>query len=144
MLIHSAQDQTIQGQIDKLIAGSVKRVLVAPFQDPIREFARAGQTEGMVRGWLTYPAEERKRLIKDGFRFIPRYQGDKSTGVVPETDQAFDARQLERWRGLNVVIQEESRAKPGNRCPEVAIAALKQLFPDHDWKAKAPVGGPVS
>ena len=138
MEIHSVQDQHISGQIRKLMQGAQKRVETRPFQDPIREFARASQTEGMVRGWLTYPVEERKKLVRSAFAFMPKYPGDEREGRLPESDEAYEARQLERWRGLCVVIQEESRAEAGNRSPEVAIAALKQLFPDHDWKSKPP------
>jgi hypothetical protein len=136
MQIHSPQDVNITKQIEALKISQVKPKLTQAFQDPIKEFARASQVEGMVRNWLTYPIEERKRLVKGAFGFIPRQPGDEREGRLPETEAAFEARQLERWRGLNVVIQEESRARPGNRCPEVAIAALKQLFPDHDWKSK--------
>ena len=141
MHIHSVQEQTITGQIEQLKAQHVKPEKARPFQDPIREFARASQTEGMVRNWLTYPIEERKRLVMNAFGFIPRREGDAREGRLPESDEAFEKRQMERWRGLCVIIQEESRAKPGNRSPEVAIGALKQLFPDYDWKTK-PVAPP--
>ena len=141
MHIHSVQEQTITGQIEKLKAAHLRPEKAKTFTDPIKEFARASQVEGMVRNWLTYPIEERKRLIKQAFGYIPRFQGDEREGRLPETDTAFENRQMERWRGLCVIIQEESRAKPGNRCPEVAIGALKQLFPDYDWKTK-PVEAP--
>ena len=143
MQIHSVQDQTIAGQIEKLKQQYVKPAPSKAFQDPIREFARASQVEGMVRNWLTYPVDERKRLVRDAFGFIPQQQGDEREGRPPEADKDFEARQMERWRALCVIIQEESRAKPGNRCPEVAIGALKQLFPDYDWKAKAPAPPPA-
>ena len=134
MQLHSVGERIIKDQIDKLKANHVKQPKPDNFVDPIKEFARASQKESMVRNWLTYPIEERKRLVKEMFAFVPQMQGDVAQGVLPETDQAYQSRQLERWRGLCVVIQEESRAKPGNRSPEVAIGALKQLFPDHDWK----------
>lgn len=137
MEIHSVQDQSIASQIEKLKQQHVKPRLAPPFVDPIREFARASQVEGMVRNWLTYPLEERKKLVKNAFGYIPRFQGDPQTGRRPETDEEFESRQRERWRALCVIIQEESRAKPPNRSPEVAIGALKQLFPDYDWATKA-------
>jgi cytochrome P450 len=143
MEIHSVQEQTIQGQIEKLMQQQIKREIPVPFSDPIREFAKASQVEGMVRNWLTYPIEERRRLVKNAFAFIPRFLGDEREGKAPETDQAYEKRQQERWRALCVIIQEESRAKPGNRAPEVAIGALKHLFPDYDWKAKSPETPPL-
>lgn len=142
MQVHSVQDQSIQAQIDKLKEQYVKPKPTQKFVDPIREFARASQVEGMVRQWLTYPIEERKRLIREAFGYIPRRMGDEREGRLPEKEEDFEARQLERWRALCVIIQEESRAKPGNRCPEVAIGALKHLFPDYDWKFKAPATPP--
>ena len=138
MQIHSVQDQTIAGQIEKLKQNQIKVKAVAPFQDPIREFATASRTEGLVRGWLTLPIEERKRIVRDNFIFVAPGIGDEDRGIKPETQTAFKARQLERWRGLCVIIQEESRAEAGNRSPEVAIAALKHLFPEHNWKTSSP------
>jgi hypothetical protein len=143
MQIHSVQEQTIQGQIEKLMKQQVKREIPVPFSDPIREFAKASQVEGMVRNWLTYPIEERKRLVKNSFAFIPRFMGDERDGRAPETEDAYNRRIQERWRALCVIIQEESRALPGNRAPEVAIGALKHLFPDYDWKAKPAETPPV-
>jgi hypothetical protein len=134
MQVHSVGNRVIEDQIAALKAAHVKQPRPDAFVDPIKEFARASNIESEVRNWLTYPIEERKRRVKDDFIFIPQMKGDIERGVLPESDEAFQGRMLERWRGLCVVIQEESRAKPGNRCPEVAIGALKQLFPDHDWK----------
>lgn len=144
MQIHSVQGANIERQIERLKAQQVKQQAKPAFQDPIREFSRSSQVEGMVRNWLTYPVAERKRLVKDGFRFIPKFQGDERTGQAPETDAVYEARQNERWRGLCVVIQEESRAKAGNRSPEVAIGALKQLFPEYEWKPSEPPKGSVT
>jgi hypothetical protein len=139
--IHSVQGATIQGYIEKLKHQSTqKREVARAFEDPIREFARASQIEPMVRNWLTYPIEERKRLVKGAFGFIPRRMGDEREGVAPETPEVFKARCQERWRGLNVIIQEESRAEAGNRSFEVAVAALKQLFPEESQKQKAQGG----
>ena len=136
MEIHSVQSRNIIEQMKQVTAGSVKREVAKPFQDPIREFSRAGQVEGIVRGWLTYSIDERKRLVRDSFRFIPRMLADERARRPEETETAFNSRQLERWRALCVVIQEESRA--GDKgSPEVAIGALKQLFPNHDWAPKA-------
>jgi hypothetical protein len=134
--VHSVQDQSIQAQIDKLKQQYVKPKTPAPFVDPIKEFARASQLESMVRNWLTYPVEERKRLVKSALQFIPRFKGDAREGREEETEKDFDNRQLERWRALCVIIQEESRAKPPQRSVEVAIGAFKQLFYDYDWKTK--------
>lgn len=142
MHIHSVGERVISDQIEALKKAHVKPVAARPFVDPIREFARASQVEGMVRGWLTYPIDERKRLIKTAFGYIPRNEGDEHEGRAPESEEAYQARLMERWRALCVIIQEESRAKVGNRCPEVAIGALKHLFPDYDWKTKAPVTPP--
>lgn len=105
---------------------------VVPFSDPLREFASASLLSGTARGWLTLPIAERKRRIAR-MGFSPKNLGDPEKGVEPETDRAYEARHLEEWRALCVVIQEESRAKAGNRCPEVAIAALKFLFPEHPF-----------
>ena len=137
MEVHSVGERIIKDQITKLMDQHVPKKGPPPFVDPIKEFARASQVESMVRNWLTYPIEERKRLVRDAFRFIPRFKGDEREGRLPETEKDFDARQLERWRGLCVIVQEESRAKPPNRSVEVAIGALKQLFYDCDWKTKA-------
>ena len=144
MELHSVQDQTIQAQIDKLKSVQVKpRETKDAFVDPIKEFTRASRVESMVRNWLTYPVEERKRLIRNGFRFIPKMAGDPATGVAPETQDAYETRQLERWRALCVIVQEESRSRKEGETyvkgsVEVAIGALKQLFPEHDWKATSP------
>lgn len=136
MQVHSVGERIIKDQIDVLKQAHVPQKQVQAFTDPIKEFARASNVESMVRNWLTYPAEERKRLVKDAFRFVPRMPGDAEKGVLPESDQAYEARMLERWRGLCVVLQEESRAKPGNRCVEAAIGAFKQLFPDYKNQEK--------
>jgi hypothetical protein len=138
MHLHSVGQKVNDDMMEKLKEQYVKPTAVKPFVDPIKEFSRASTVESMVRNWLTYPIEERKRLVKDEFRFVPRYKGDEREGRLPESEKDYEARQLERWRGLNVVIQEESRAKAGNRSPEVAIAALKQLFHEHNWKDPAP------
>ena len=136
MQVHSVGEKVIHDQIEALKAAHVKPKASQPFVDPIKEFARASQMESMVRQWLTYPIEERKRLVRDSMRYIPRFKGDEREGRLPESEKDHDTRQLERWRALCVIIQEESRAKPPNRAVEVAIAALKQLFYDHDWKTK--------
>lgn len=137
MEVHEASKLGIQSYIDKIKEQHVERKKVEPFQDPIREFARASRVEGVVRGWLTYPIEERKRLIKSAFIFVPRNPGEPSKGIKPETEQEFQNRQMERWRALCVIIQEESRAQAGNRSAEVAVGALKLLFPEHNWKSPA-------
>ena len=121
----------MEEQIEKLKREYVKPKPSDPFVDPIKEFSRASKIESEVRNWLTYPVEERKRRVKDDFRFIPQMQGDPPRGIQPESDLAYQGRLLERWRGLCVIIQEESRAKAGNRCVEAAIGAFKQLFPDY-------------
>jgi hypothetical protein len=136
MQVHSVGEKVIHDQIEALKAAHVKPKPSQPFVDPIKEFARASSKESMVRNWLTYPIEERKRLVRDSLRFVPRYNGSEKEGILPESQKDFDSRQLERWRSLCVIVQEESRAKPPNRSVEVAIAALKQLFYDHDWKTK--------
>lgn len=142
MEIHSVQNATIEQQIDALKRAYRPAKRPEPFVDPIREFARVSRYEGMVRNWLTYPLEERKRLVRDSFGFIPRIQPDEQGRTVGETDQQHEDRQLERWRALSVIIQEESRVtydadgKPRQGSPEVAIGALKQLFHAHDWKTK--------
>ena len=143
MHLHSVGQKVNDDMMEKLKEQYVKPTAVKPFVDPIKEFARASSVESMVRNWLTYPIEERKRLVKDSFRYIALKPGDVEQGVLPESEKDYAARQLERWRGLCVVIQEESRAKAGNRSPEVAIGALKQLFPEYDWKAKAPAAPPL-
>jgi hypothetical protein len=139
MRVHSVQAHTIEGQIDALKSQHAQQKSLEPFQDPIREFSRGSRVEGLVRGWLTYPIDERKRLIRANFLPLERRQAVPSQGIREETDKEFESRQLERWRVLCIIIQEESRAKAGNRSPEVAIAALKLLFPEHDWKVPATV-----
>ena len=136
MEVHSVGERINKDMLEKLMEQGAPRKGPAPFVDPIKEFARASQLESTVRNWLTYPIEERKRLVKDAFRFIPRFKGDEREGRLPESEKDFDNRQLERWRALCVIVQEESRAKPPNRSVEVAIGALKQLFYDCDWKTK--------
>ena len=128
MEIHAPAAEADRLLLDSIKRNHVKQEPVKPFSDPIREFHHASQVEGTVRGWLTYPIEERKRLVKT-YAMVPN-RGEN------ETEKGYEVRKLERWRGLCVIIQEESRAQAGNRCPEVAIAALKYLFPDHDWKVK--------
>jgi hypothetical protein len=134
MEIHEASKLGTQGFIEKLKEQYVPQRKIEEFQDPIREFARASKVESLVRNWLTYPIEERKRLVRTNFNFAPRQPGDEQSGRPPESDRDFEARQMERWRALCVIIQEESRAVAGNRSAEVAIAALKLLFPEHEWK----------
>jgi hypothetical protein len=143
MHLHSVGQKVNDDMMEKLKEQYVKPTAVKPFVDPIKEFARASHVESMVRQWLTYPIEERKRLVRDAFGYIARFKGDEREGRLPENEKDYEARQLERWRGLCVIIQEESRAKAGNRSPEVAIGALKQLFPEYDWKAKAPAAPPL-
>ena len=140
MELHEASKYGTQAFIEKLMSASKDTGKKAePFTDPIREFSRASRIQSLVSQWLTYPIEERKRIIKGQFAFMPRQPGDPVTGRAPETDQAFESRQMERWRALCVIIQEESRAKAGNRSPEVAIAALKLLFPEYNWVTPVPV-----
>jgi len=141
MEVHEATKLGIEAYIEKIKAQAIPRKEVAPFQDPIREFARASKVESIVRNWLTYPIEERKRIIKSSFIFVPKQPGNPGAAQKPETEQEFEGRQMERWRALCVIIQEESRAAAGNRSPEVAIGALKLLFPEHEWKVP-PQGQP--
>lgn len=134
MEIHSVGAAVIEAQIEELKRGHVKQKKVEPVTDPLREFSRISRVEGMVRHWLTYPLEERKRLLKDQFQFIPQMQD--------ETEQGFENRQLERWRALSVIIQEESRMRRDENdewvqgSVEIAIGAMKLLFPSHDWTPK--------
>jgi len=134
--IHSVGNKVNDAMMAAVKQNHVKRDPGKPFQDPIREFHRASQVEGTVRNWLTLPVEQRKETVKT-FRPITQSPGEPRQGIAPETDQNFEMRQLERWRALCVIVQEESRAviqpKAGTACPEVAIAALKLLFPDHSW-----------
>lgn len=136
MEIHSVANKVNDSMMEQVKAVHVKRVPSQPFQDPIREFHRASQVEGTVRNWLTLPIEQRKQTVAT-FRPIKQFQGDPSRGETPESDRDFETRQLERWRALCVIVQEESRAvinpKAGTACPEVAIQAVKLLFPDHPW-----------
>ena len=139
MEVHEASKLGAAKFIEDLKKQSVVQQKVAePFVDPIREFATASRVKSLASHWLTYPIEERKRIIKSQFGFIPRGVGDPDRGVAAESDRAFNSRQMERWRALCVIIQEESRADAGNRSPDVAIAALKLLFPEHDWKVPIP------
>ena len=143
MEIHAVGAKINEHMMDQLKQNHVKRVPDKPFQDPIREFHRASQVEGTVRNWLTLPVQQRIDQVKR-FQPITRGLGDERQGIAPETDQNFETRQLERWRALCVIVQEESRAvinpKVGTACPEVAIAALKLLFPDHSWPKPLPQG----
>ena len=134
MEIHSVATAHMESQIEALKKAQVKQKKVEPYADPLREFARISRVEGMVRHWLTYSIDERKRLLKDQFQFVPQ--------LPDETDDGFNNRQLERWRGLSVIIQEESRLrheKDGwvQGSAEVAIGAMKLLFPNHTWKTPA-------
>jgi len=139
MEVHEASKLGAARFIEDLKKQSVVQQKVAePFTDPIREFSHASRIKGTVAAWLTYPIEERKRLIKSHFNFIPRGMGDPEKGITPETDRAFNSRQMERWRALSVVIQEETRPDAANRCPDIAIAALKLLMHDYDWKTPLP------
>ncbi len=144
MELYTPQDQATEAQIKKLLAGAQKREVPPSFTDPIREFKASSRVEGTVRNWLTYPLEERKRLVR-AFTFVPKRKADPRDGIAEETDQAFQSREMERWRALCVIIQEESRWRTEDGqwvkgSPEVAIGALKQLFPEHDWKGPAPQG----
>lgn len=139
MQIHSVGEKIIYDQIERLKAQHGKQPKPDAFVDPIKEFARASRIESTVRNWLTYPVEERKRRVKEDFTFIPRGKGDVTQRIEPEAEVAFELRQLERWRGLCVIIQEESRirmveGKPVQGSVEVASGALKQLFYAADWK----------
>ncbi len=131
----------MEEQIERLKREHVKPKPTDPFVDPIKEFSRASRVESMVRNWLTYPIEERKRIVVSAFTWHPRGKGNPATGEQPETEEAYQNRMLERWRGLCVVIQEESRVrlvdgKPTQGSAEVAIVAFKHLFPGYDWKTK--------
>ena len=125
MQIHEVGAKVNESIIDQLKAQSAKKPTPRQFEDPIREFHHASSISPMVFGWLTFPIEKRKQMVKETFEWIPRSQN--------ESEKDFENRKLERWRGLCVVIQEESRALAGNRSPETAIAALKLLFPEHSW-----------
>lgn len=127
MEIHSAHGKSIEAQIEVLKQAHKSRERqTEPFADPLREFSRASLLVGTARQWLTLPIEERKRMVKEAMIATPRMEG--------ESEKDYEARKLERWRLLCVIIQEESRAPAGNRCVEAAIGALKHLFPEHDWK----------
>ncbi len=130
MEIHAVGAKVNQDMIERLMAQEQKRKVARPFEDPIREFHRASQVEGIVRNWLTIPLEERKRLVKENFQWVPR--------GAEEREADFNNRRLERWRALCVIVQEESRAEVGVRCAEVAIQALKLLFPEHAWPKPVP------
>jgi hypothetical protein len=134
MELHSVVLANQEAQIEALKRAQVKQKKVEPYSDPLREFARISRVEGMVRHWMTYPLDEKKRLIKDQFEFVPQMEA--------ETDSGFENRQLERWRALSVILQEESRMRHENGAwvqgsPEIATACLKLLYPFHDWKPKA-------
>lgn len=129
MEIHSTATMATQAEVDRIKAAH-KPVKTETFADPVREFTRNYPLESTVRNWLTLPVEERKRLIRDDFRFIPR---DK-TG---ESESVFDQRMRDRRLALCLIIAEEARAQAGVRSPEVAAGALKQLFPDHDFSGRS-------
>ncbi len=134
MPTHSAVAAIMEDQMRQLKEIPEKRKLSEPFEDPVREFHRASHVEGTVRQWLTYTIEARQKNIENAFTFIPQQEGEK--------DSDFQSRERERWRALCVIIQEESRAAlgidadPANSSPEIAITALKKLFPGH-WKKGA-------
>jgi hypothetical protein len=133
MEIHSVGSTVIEAEIDRLKQAHVVQKKVEPYADPLREFARISRVEGMVRHWMTYPLDEKKRLIRDQFEFVPQMTG--------ETVAGFETRQLERWRALCVILQEESRLKSTNGVwaqgsVEIATACLKLLFPFNDWTPK--------
>lgn len=136
MELHSVGSAVIEAEIERLKAGHVKQKTVEPYTDPLREFARISRVEGMVRHWLTYPLDERKRLLKDQYQFVPQQDG--------ETNKGFENRQMERWRALSVIIQEESRPRfesDGQMVQgsaEIAIGAMKLLYPTRDWTPKTP------
>lgn len=140
MEIHAVGSAVMEAEIERLKTAQVKRKLVEPYVDPLREFSRVSRVEGMVRHWLTYPIEERKRLLKDQFVFVPQMDG--------ETDAGFRDRMLERWRALSVIMQEESRMRVDDSgewiqgSVEIATGALKLMFPAHEWKQKAPATTP--
>ncbi len=127
-VIHSSQSKVIEEQIAALNSAAKQQKAVEPFLDPIREFHRASQLEGTARNWLTLSIEQRKRIMEDRVFFLPKKDN--------EQEHDYKNRCLEDWRFLCVVIQEESRAPAGNQSPEVAIAALKRLFPNHPWGQK--------
>jgi hypothetical protein len=133
MELHSVVLANQEAQIEALKKAQVKQKKVEPYTDPLREFARISRVEGMVRHWMTYPLDEKKRLLKDQFEFVSQMEG--------ETDGGFNNRQLERWRALSVIMQEESRFRfeagawvQGS--PEIATACLKLLFPFHNWNPR--------
>jgi hypothetical protein len=133
MELHSVVLANQEAQIEALKRAQVKQKKVEPYSDPLREFARISRVEGMVRHWMTYPLDEKKRLIKDQFEFVPQMEG--------ETDGGFENRQLERWRALSVIMQEESRFRFENGAwvqgsPEISTACLKLLYPFHNWNPR--------
>ena len=140
MEIHSPAAANLADQMDQVkknfTASQNKQKPPTQFVDPVYEFQHASRLQNTVRNWLTIPIEERKRIVREDLTFIPRQAGDPGRGVKEETEENFKSRQMDRWRALCVVIQEESRAKAGNRSVEVAIGALKHLFPEHDWNKK--------
>src|SRR5512139_432861 len=103
MEVHEASKQGIAKFIEDLKENSGTPKQAPAFQDPIREFSRASKLEPLVRNWLTYPIEERRRLIKTNFNLVPRYQGDPSSGRPGESERDFEVRQMERWRALCVI-----------------------------------------
>lgn len=136
MEIHAPAATLNDRMLSDLKAQHQKQKAVAPFEDPIREFHRAGSAEGMVRNWLTLSVEERRKQVAT-LAFRPRYMGDASRNVEPESEQAYKNRIMERWRALMGIIQEETRAamfpEKFTHSAEVAITALKFAMPDHPW-----------
>lgn len=134
MEIHAVGAKIQEQMLNRLKEAHVKRVPVEQFKDPIREFHRASQIVGTVANWRTLPVEDRKRIVKQMFGPIYQRPGEPNHDppIMPESDAAFKDRCLERWRGLCVIIQEESRleVKTG-RCSEVAASAFALLFPEH-------------
>lgn len=131
MQINAVAADAEKVQLEMIKKASAGRVVTQEYvEDPIREFARSSTRVGTVRNWLTLPVEERKRIIREDFGFMPRQEG--------EDEAKFQNRLLDRWRSLCVIIQEESRAPSNVRNVDVAIGALKLLFHEVDWKKWSP------
>jgi len=134
MQIHAVGSKVNETLINQLKEAHVAKPKVKPFEDALREFHHASSVAGTVANWLTLTLEQRKSFVK-GLILVPQFAGEPNHNppIAPESDGAFKNRCLERWRALCVIIQEESRADKGVRSPEVAIHALKLLFPEHPW-----------
>lgn len=136
MEIHAPAAGLMNNLLHQLKSQHENKKVAAPFEDPIREFSRAGKMEGLVRNWLSLSIENRKQYVAT-LVFTPRYMGDETRKIEPESKQAYETRSLERWRALMGIIQEETRAAMNpdkfTHSAEVAITALKLALPDHPW-----------